>query len=377
MAVETFLSTLSLRRATIFDGAGRCAVLHFYPRSPCGERRCAAIVLVKPRLYFYPRSPCGERPWNQAQARPQSCISIHALLAESDAHRLNGNSYDTYFYPRSPCGERPDRLQFIRYIIKFLSTLSLRRATYEQGLHSHNHPFLSTLSLRRATEYCTFSGLSIWNFYPRSPCGERPQAILVKVVLFPISIHALLAESDLHSHAEPLRMCHISIHALLAESDGSRVSQGDKFRHFYPRSPCGERHLPYNLMIHHAKFLSTLSLRRATSVNEVPYQREIFLSTLSLRRATSIGTLRTVKVRNFYPRSPCGERQKYVFLPTRFDYFYPRSPCGERPGKVREVEPGFVFLSTLSLRRATAKVHKTVGHFCAYETNFMGIASSC
>lgn len=36
-----------------------------------------------------------------------------------------------------------------------------------------------------------------------------------------------------------------------------------------------------------------------------------------------------------------------------------------------------LFLSTLSLRRATAKVHKTVGHFCAYETNFMGIASSC
>lgn len=54
--------------------------------------------------------------------------------------------------------------------------------------------------------------------------------------------------------------------------------------------------------------------------------------------------------------------------------------------------------STLSLRRATryavnqfpvtlisihallaeseAKVHKTVGHFCTYETNFMGIASS-
>lgn len=35
------------------------------------------------------------------------------------------------------------------------------------------------------------------------------------------------------------------------------------------------------------------------------------------------------------------------------------------------------FLSTLSLRRATAKVHKTVGHFCAYETHFMEIASSC
>lgn len=36
-----------------------------------------------------------------------------------------------------------------------------------------------------------------------------------------------------------------------------------------------------------------------------------------------------------------------------------------------------VFLSTLSLRRATAKVHKTVGYFCAYEINFMEITSSC
>ena len=57
--------------------------------------------------------------------------------------------------------------------------------------------------------------------------------------------------------------------------------------------------------------------------------------------------------------------------------FYPRSPCGER--RILIIMAVFVmrFLSTLSLRRATAKVHKTVGHFCAYETNFMEIASSC
>ena len=47
------------------------------------------------------------------------------------------------------------------------------------------------------------------------------------------------------------------------------------------------------------------------------------------------------------------------------------------PRKFATVDNAQVFLSTLSLRRATAKVHKTVGHFCAYETNFMGIASSC
>ena len=62
---------------------------------------------------------------------------------------------------------------------------------------------------------------------------------------------------------------------------------------------------------------------------------------------------------------------------TRVQHFYPRSPCGERlSGEVFDL--GQVkFLSTLSLRRATAKVHKTVGHFCAYETNFMEIASLC
>ena len=57
--------------------------------------------------------------------------------------------------------------------------------------------------------------------------------------------------------------------------------------------------------------------------------------------------------------------------------FYPRSPCGERRFNPLKTLIILTFLSTLSLRRATAKVHKTVGHFCAYETNFMEIASSC
>ena len=34
---------------------------------------------------------------------------------------------------------------------------------------------------------------------------------------------------------------------------------------------------------------------------------------------------------NFYPRSPCGERQYHQILLRRSaSYFYPRSPCGER-----------------------------------------------
>ena len=59
---------------------------------------------------------------------------------------------------------------------------------------------------------------------------------------------------------------------------------------------------------------------------------------------------------NFYPRSPCGERlhTKGNNLSYYF-HFYPRSPCGERPKELALAAKNAVFLSTLSLRRATGK----------------------
>ena len=129
-----------------------------------------------------------------------------------------------YFYPRSPCGERP--------------TASRRKTT--------DMRFLSTLSLRRATTYGTRIVSRYTNFYPRSPCGERPIIFCKLLDSLVISIHALLAESDLGKwdvrETPPL----ISIHALLAESDTAR----SLFSIVFP------------------KFLSTLSLRRATRQQE-------------------------------------------------------------------------------------------------------------
>ena len=79
-----FLSTLSLRRATISARRGASESIDFYPRSPCGERLSVA-----------------------ALCQALSAISIHALLAESDVSS-----------------------KFLsRLFLKFLSTLSLRRAT--------------------------------------------------------------------------------------------------------------------------------------------------------------------------------------------------------------------------------------------------------
>ena len=55
-----------------------------------------------------------------------------------------------------------------------------------------------------------------------------------------------------------------------------------------------------------------------------------FLSTLSLRRATSNESSEHAYNSNFYPRSPCGERRWNSTERPVESHFYPRSPCGER-----------------------------------------------
>ena len=48
-----------------------------------------------------------------------------------------------------------------------------------------------------------------------------------------------------------------------------------------------------------------------------------------MRRATA-SVAPAASRRNFYPRSPCGERQCTPWNSPTLCYFYPRSPCGER-----------------------------------------------
>ena len=78
--------------------------------------------------------------------------------------------------------------------------------------------FLSTLSLRRATSFNAAQPAAQRNFYPRSPCGERPRVSGNADYAVIISIHALLAESDA-DNGDRAYGAVISIHALLAESD--------------------------------------------------------------------------------------------------------------------------------------------------------------
>ena len=126
----------------------------------------------------------------------------------------------------------------------FLSTLSLRRATINQKKNQPGKSFLSTLSLRRATLYLDN-----------------------KTTQLAISIHALLAESDLLTRitgfSAGVFLSTLSLRRATRVLDGSKSSIED----FYPRSPCGERRF---------------SAGRESDTEE-----------------------------NFYPRSPCGERPKF------------------------------------------------------------------
>ena len=102
-----------------------------------------------------------------------------------------------------------------------------------------------------------------------------------------------------------------------------------------------------------AGFLSTLSLRRATSSSYSAYLEEGISIHALLAESDRGGHISKARSKHFYPRSPCGERRSGLArLAPRLD-FYPRSPCGERPGVIRKASSGTLFLSTLSLRRAT------------------------
>ena len=154
---------------------------------------------MRPAKYFYPRSPCGERLALRWPLVDFTAISIHALLAESDpAVSAVKAIISAYFYPRSPCGERqidPNEIS-ASLSISIHALLAESDYTPEHLLHSLLS-FLSTLSLRRATVPVAPWHRDAAYFYPRSPCGERHFGIKADEETLGISIHALLAESDL------------------------------------------------------------------------------------------------------------------------------------------------------------------------------------
>ena len=145
-----FLSTLSLRRATV-----------------------VAVLYIIAGTDFYPRSPCGERHTQNFTALHNILISIHALLAESDDKR---------------CKLGRDNRISIHALLAESDPSKTRRLT---NLMISIHALLAESDARNTRDCVTLP-----NFYPRSPCGERHDYKGIQHPPVCISIHALLAESD-------------------------------------------------------------------------------------------------------------------------------------------------------------------------------------
>ena len=279
-------SMLSLRRATSLGLLSLKPHTHFYPRSPCGERPGQNPAAYKPDCNFYPRSPCGERRWSLNQ-------SLTSGL--------------------------------------FLSTLSLRRATF-LPLHTRQRTQISIHALLAESDKIRQTPQRpAHHFYPRSPCGERLRRCTMPT--WPLLFLSTLS----------LRR---ATRVLLAVLD----DQHD----FYPRSPCGERPEGSFSPLSPQVFLSTLSLRRATGqICRSTSKQSRFLSTLSLRRATTRhdaqGRTWRISIHALLAESDRGNLPQHRLQ----HYFYPRSPCGERQVNAEAGLAVVVFLSTLSLRRAT------------------------
>ena len=275
LAESDSLSGTDFYRSAIISIHALLAESDIGPRTQCSRHSISIHALLAES------DDCGDFQ------RRNAAISIHALLAESDDKIKVSTAVTTDFYPRSPCGERHSTRYISSQRSRFLSTLSLRRATYEFCGYCRNFDNFYPRSPCGERPQTRHHGSSPADFYPRSPCGERLTSIVLLPLptrflstlslrratgghqkqdgVFRISIHALLAESDPHIRSTSPGRPGISIHALLAESDrqtllllqGSAISIHALLAE---SDPHGVGVAKIDLA-----FLSTLSLRRATT----------------------------------------------------------------------------------------------------------------
>ena len=258
-----FLSTLSLRRATN-TRTYRVYCPSFL--STLSLRRATGILgrRLWHREQFLSTLSLRRATGPAVKGYRGSSISIHALLAESDRFRASLSAVVTIS---------------IHALLAESDRSRPRRGPDLLGISIH-----ALLAESDLTSVVSSAGTM--DFYPRSPCGERPTNHDQATKARQISIHALLAESD-----NILCVVSVQVGGFLSTLSLRRATGGDHHylipsNDFYPRSPCGER----------------------LSTRIIGFSGMVFLSTLSLRRATWPPVRDIIQWEDFYPRSPCGER---------------------------------------------------------------------
>ena len=129
MSHQEFLSTLSLRRATFPIARPTPLYRHFYPRSPCGERRIFHVRSFTSKDISI-HALLAESDSAYVRVTQRQRISIHALLAESDEESAVDEVLTNEISIHALLAESDEHAyQLVLWVLRFLSTLSLRRAT--------------------------------------------------------------------------------------------------------------------------------------------------------------------------------------------------------------------------------------------------------
>ena len=147
------------------------------------------------------------------------------------------------------------------------------------------------------------------NFYPRSPCGERPETVKTSnadtIFLSTLSLRRATTDGLFFYIGRD----RISIHALLAESDRLESFYATPRFYFYPRSPCGER----QSSIEEVSKYVVISIHALLAESDPPmcFTRQMLLI-ISIHALLAESDVRLSGplhgIYHFYPRSPCGER---------------------------------------------------------------------
>ena len=198
------------------------------------------------------------------------------------------HSPEVYFYPRSPRGERPSKSEIVPWSLLFLSTLPARGATIDATAMPSNfhisihapregsdfglcfffgHELISIHAPREGSDPCRCACcLSLLNFYPRSPRGERHAETRRREWVDLISIHAPREGSDSAEAASRSGQSNFYPRS----PRGERLVSPNLYSivlYFYPRSPRGERlSISWPYSVRALEFLSTLPARGATAV---------------------------------------------------------------------------------------------------------------
>ena len=191
----------------------------FNPRSPDGERRAPPRRHSRTGGYFNPRSPDGERLAIWSRIDCNTDISIHAPRMGSDQRRIQRLT------PAEPISIHAPRMGS--------DEASAETCAWYK-------PFQSTLPGWGATICSSQPLISLNDFNPRSPDGERPPLRHAGTNVRGISIHAPRMGSDLD-------VCTTYLHRYKFQSTlpGWGATIANDFptleTNFNPRSPDGER----------------------------------------------------------------------------------------------------------------------------------------